>query len=215
MQTVFVRPDGRRFLRGDPNDVPDDDVYVTVAESDVSRYEGVGFVVSRREDEYLVPTGHHAVAPPPGFAFRRADEVDEERLRRLDDALRQDVPGTDGWRWDAAGFRAETFESPAFDPATYLVAVDRRDDYVGLARVWVNRPTPRLGMIGVLAPYRRRGLAKALLEAVFSELHRRGAVEVSTEVDETNVASQALLAGFGARRIAGHVELIRRASSRL
>ena len=215
MQTVFVRPDGRRFLRGDPNDVPDDDVYVTVAESDVSRYEGVGFVVSRREDEYLVPTGHYAVAPPPGFAFRRADEVDEERLRRLDDALRQDVPGTDGWRWDAAGFRAETFESPAFDPATYLVAVDARDDYVGLARVWVNRPTPRLGMIGVLAPYRRRGLAKALLEAVFSELHRRGAVEVSTEVDETNVASQALLAGFGARRIAGHVELIRRASSRL
>ena len=215
MQTVFVRPDGRHFLRGDPNDVPDDDVYVTVAESDVSRYEGVGFVVSRREDEYLVPTGHHAVAPPPGFAFRRADEVDEERLRRLDDALRQDVPGTDGWRWDAAGFRAETFESPAFDPATYLVAVDARDDYVGLARVWVNRPTPRLGMIGVLAPYRRRGLAKALLEAVFSELHRRGAVEVSTEVDETNVASQALLAGFGARRIAGHVELIRRASSRL
>ena len=215
MQSVFIRPDGRRFLRGDPNDVLDDDVYVTVAESDVSRYERMGFVVSRREDEYLLSTDRYAVAPPPGFAFRRADEVDEARLRQLDDALRQDVPGTDGWRWDPAGFRAETFESPAFDAATYLVAVDGRDDYVGLARVWMNRPTPRLGMIGVLAPYRRRGLAKALLEAVFSELHERGAAEVSTEVDVRNVASQALLAGFGAHRIGGHVELIRRASSRL
>jgi ribosomal protein S18 acetylase RimI-like enzyme len=215
VQNVFIRPDRRRFLRGDPNDIPDGDVFVTVAELDVARYERLGFVVNRREDEYLVSTDRYAGAPPPGFVFRRADGVDEERLRRLDDALRQDVPGTDGWRWDAADFRAETFESSAFDPATYLVAVDVRDDYVGLSRVWTNRPVPRLSMVGVLAPYRRRGLAKALLEAVFGELHARGVAEVSTEVDETNVASQALLAGFGIHRIAGHVELVRRASSRL
>ena len=103
MQRVFVRPDGRRFLRGDPSGVLDGDVYARVAEFDVARYERLGFVVNRRESEYLVPTDRYAVAPPPGFAFRRADEVDEERLRQLDDALRQDVPGTDGWRWDAAG----------------------------------------------------------------------------------------------------------------
>jgi len=58
--------------------------------------------------------------------------------------------------------------------------------------------------------YRRRGIARALLAEVFSRLVARGVSEVSTEIDETNTASRALLEGLGARRTGTSVELVRR-----
>jgi ribosomal protein S18 acetylase RimI-like enzyme len=136
--------------------------------------------------------------------------VCEDRLRELDDQLKQDVPGADGWRWDRQGFRAETYDAPDFDPATYLVAVEQATGrYAGLARVW-NRPSgPRLGLVGVARPYRRRGLARSLLAQAFAVLHRRGEPEVVAEVDVTNTASNSLLTSLGARRTGGSLELIR------
>ena len=194
-------------------------LHVTVEEDD-DELRGVyaqhGFVVQRRESEYLIPTnpdvtGLRAVATPPGFVLLDADQVAESRLRALDDALRQDVPGADGWRWDEAGFREETFDSPAFDPATYLVAVAQPSgDYAGLVRVWNNRTGPRLGLIAVLAPYRRRGLARALLAHAFGVLDSRGASHVSAEVDDANIPSRTLLAALGAHRTGGALELVRR-----
>jgi len=212
-----IRPDGRRFVRaGHVPDARAGELYCTVDEADADALrscERLGFVVNRRESRYALPTdpdrtGLRDAALPEGFAVVTADEVDEERLRLLDDELRQDVPGTDGWRWDVAGFRAE-FDS-AFDPATYLVAVDVASrEYAGLVRVWNNPGGPRLGMIGVLPAYRGRGLARALLARVFAVLHERGRSEVSTEVDDENVASNALLGPLGARRTGGSIELVR------
>jgi GNAT superfamily N-acetyltransferase len=147
--------------------------------------------------------------PPGNVALRRADEVDETRLRRLDDALRQDVPGTDGWRWDAQGFHKETFESPHFDPAAYLVAVDHRGDYVGIARLWMKRPQPRLGFVGVRHAWRRQGIGRALVAAVLRVAHQRGLAEARTEVDETNVASGSLLMSFSGETVAATLELVR------
>jgi ribosomal protein S18 acetylase RimI-like enzyme len=197
----------------------DCDIYVTVdgADDEVRRlYEQLGFVINRRESTYLIPTdpdvtGLCGVEPPAGFVFVCADEVEEDRLRVLDDTLRRDVPGTDGWRWDEAGFREETFESPFFDPTTYLIAIEQASgEYAGLVRVWNNPKGPRLGLIAVRAPHRRRGLAKALLARAFRVLDERGGAEVSAEVDETNVASTNLLDALGARRTGGSIELIRR-----
>ena len=219
--TAFVRPDGRCFVREpDPAALAgiEGEVYATVRDDDEGRrraFERLGFAVHRRELEYVVPTDAAAAALPRGFRLQQADEVDEHRLRLLDDALRQDVPGSSGWRWSAAGFHAETFAPDAFDPATYLVAVDETSgEYVGLARVWHNRERPRLGMIAVLARYRRRGLARALLAHVFAVLYARGTAEVTTEVDETNVPSRSLLEDLGARRVGGYLELRRPPSSR-
>jgi RimJ/RimL family protein N-acetyltransferase len=151
-----------------------------------------------------VPT---ACDPPPPFAHVRADEADLDRLRLLDDELRQDVPGTDGWRWDEDGFREETFQ-PAFDPALYLVAVDG-GEYVGIVRVWMNPRGPRLGFVGVRRSQRQHGLGRALVAAVFAELHSRGIAEVTTEIDDENVASRALLEGMGARPVGATLELVR------
>jgi ribosomal protein S18 acetylase RimI-like enzyme len=229
---AFVRPDRRCYVRLESPRVDacelllaavaEDvgrDLHATIDETDGERsrlYERHGFVLDRRESEYRLPTdpavnGLSGVEAPAGFVLVGADEVEEGRLRALDDALRQDVPGADGWRWDEAGFRAETFESPAFDPATYRVAVEERSgEHVGLARVWNNPDLPRLGLIAVLAPYRRRGLARALLANAFAVLHGRGATEVSAEVDDANVASRTLVEGLGARRTGGSTALIRR-----
>jgi ribosomal protein S18 acetylase RimI-like enzyme len=230
VQTVR-RPDGRCFAffrscRADAYEPLlaavaeelDDDIYVTVDEADderLSHCERLGFVVHRRESHYLIPTdpkatGLHGVQTPRGFVLASAGRVEEDRLRELDDSLRQDVPGTDGWKWDEADFREETFASP-FDPATYLIAVEESTGtYAGLVRVWNNPKVPRLGLIAVLPPYRRRGLAKALLAQAFAVLDRRGKTEVTTEVDDMNIASASLLQALGARRTGGSIELIRR-----
>ena len=58
-------------------------------------------------------------------------------------------------------------------------------------------------------PYRRRGLATALLHAAFRPLAARGFTQVTAEADVTNGPSRTLLAHFGARRTGGTVELRR------
>jgi RimJ/RimL family protein N-acetyltransferase len=194
------------------------DLYTEIGEADVAvvqRLVGLGFVVNRREHTYTIPTdptvtGLTNVAVPAGFEIATADRVSEDRLRELDDQLRQDVPGADGWKWDRQGFRRETYDAPDFDPATYLVAVEQATGrYAGLVRVW-NRPSgPRLGLIAVGRPHRRRGLARLLLARVFGILRQRGTAEVVAEVDVTNTSSNRLLVSLGARRTGGSIELIR------
>ena len=195
------------------------DLYVTLEDAEYDALDAcarAGFVVHRLESYFRIPTdpavtGLAGAVLPAGLEILSAADADITRLRLLDDALRQDVPGSAGWRWDAEEFRAETF-STFFDPATYLVAVDRDSgEYAGLVRIWRNRAGPRLGLVGVLAPYRRRGVARALLGQVFAVLAARGDASAVGEADDANVASVSLLAGLGARRYGGNVELIRRA----
>ena len=198
------------------------DLYVTLEDAEHDALDAcaqAGFAVRRRESYYRIPadpavTGLAGAVLPAGLDVLSAAEADITRLRLLDDALRQDVPGCEGWRWDAGQFRAETF-SPFFDPATYLVAVDRASgDYAGLVRIWRSRAGPRLGLIAILARHRRRGIARALLGRAFAVLAARGDMSVVGEVDDTSVASVSLLTGLGARRYGGNVELIRRQPGR-
>ncbi len=211
---TYVRPDGRRFVWDPDRDSLAEattDVYCTAEASEIVSYSALGFDVHRREGTYSVPIRSARVEASQGVVFANADEVDETTLRLLDNELRQDVPGTDGWQWDATDFREETYEASGFDPKTYLVVLDvETGAYVGMVRVWMKQPIPRLGFIGVHRRYRRRGIACALLSEVFARLHARGIHEVSTEIDETNTASRALLEGFRARRTGTSIELIRR-----
>jgi GNAT superfamily N-acetyltransferase len=200
-------------------DVPHD-LYIEPDERDtesLTRFVRLGFTVNRQEGHYLIPTdpevnGLLGSGVPGGLSLISAADADEDRLRLLDDLLRQDTPGSDGWRWSPEGFRAETF-SDEFDPATYLVAVGPAGEYAGLIRVW-NRPvTPRLGFYAVTRDYRRKGLARALLARAFAVVHGRGQSHVTAEVDSANRASLTMMASLGARRTGGSVELIKQQDS--
>jgi len=132
----------------------------------------------------------------------------------LDCAIRADIPGSEGWQPDPAWFREETYDSPCFDPQTYRVALDG-DDYVGLARIWMRVPSRdqdcRLGCVGVLVGYRRRGLGRALIARAMAPLADRGEVLVTAEADAANKASHALLTSFGGRVTGATIELMRHA----
>lgn len=192
-------------------------LYATIEESDdqvLGLFADLGFTVNRREGNYVIPTdpavtGLRDTADPDGVVIISAIDADEDRLRLLDDALRRDVPGTAGWKWDPGDFRERTFGGQ-FDPATYLVAADAaRGDYIGLVRVWASPGRPRLGLIAVVRPHRRRGLASALLARAFRVLNERGEAVVTAEIDDTNVASRTLLGRLGARRDGGSIEILR------
>jgi ribosomal protein S18 acetylase RimI-like enzyme len=226
----FVRPDRRCFVFFDSCSAEAfaplvsaaaaemrQDLYAEVDEADTEvllRHEKLGFSFNRLDNLFVIPTdpnltGLVSLAVASDFTLVQADRVEETRLRSLDDALRQDVPGTDGWKWDEAGFREEMSRA-VFDPATYLVAVEGASGQcAGLARIWNDPARPRLGLIAVLPQFRRRGLARALLAEAFAVLADRGKTEVSAEVDETNIASLSLIESLGARRIGGTIELIR------
>lgn len=195
---VWDRPDGRRFVFGAPDGetLPAGELYASMREGEEEPWLGHGFSVWRREDEFEIPT-----RPAGPHTFLTLAEVNEDRLRLLDDELRGDTPGSDGWRWPPADFHEETYSSPS----VYLVA----GEYAGLCRVWLDRPVPRLGFIGVRREQRGRGLARTLVAAALGDVRALGHSHVTAEVNETNIPSQALVRGFGARRIGGYVELVR------
>ncbi len=61
-------------------------------------------------------------------------------LRALDELLREDVPGSDGWLNDPQEFREYTFDPRHFNAETYLVAVDEvNGDLAGVTAAPVRR----------------------------------------------------------------------------
>jgi ribosomal protein S18 acetylase RimI-like enzyme len=215
-------PDGRVRLFFDKTRVDayaplaaaiDGECYATVdagAAEMLAALRGSGFVDSRREEEYEIPVARIDAPVPDGLRIVTADRTELEPLMLLDCAIRADIPGADGWQPDPVWFREETYDSPFFDPLTYRIALDG-DRYVGLARVWlpIGDELHRLGCIGVLAGYRRRGLALALIASAFAPLVERGVSTVGAEADATNVASHSLLTGLGGVVTGASVELYR------
>lgn len=211
-------------------------LFATVGEDDVEQLDllqGAGFAEVRREDELVIPVGTAlaATAPgdppagitasadplavtapansPAGITLLPADEVDAAALNRLDAELRRDASGGEGWVVDVDAFRAYTFDERHFDRETYLVAVDDTGELAGLIRVWAQGRVPRLGLLGVRRAYRRRGLARALVQAAFRPLAARGVAEVSAEVGADDTVVRMLAARLGARRTGGTIELRR------
>jgi RimJ/RimL family protein N-acetyltransferase len=229
---VWLRPDGRRqlmFHDVEPEayralvdaagETPSD--LVLMDEEDTAArliLGGLGFHQKRSERVYEVPvdpelTGLEDAVLPGRIDTISAAYADVDQLRYLDDTLRQDVPGCAGWRSDPDTFVTDTF-GPQFDEATYLVALDHGEgegdgEYVGLIRIWWPTRGPRLGLVGVRGPYRRRGIARALLARAFAVVYERGYDYVRAEVDVTNEPSNALVSSLGARVVGSDVELVR------
>ena len=146
----------------------------------------------------------------PGFSIRPANGVDEDRLFALDNLLRRDMQGTEGWRGDRRMFREEIVESPPFDPASYLVGIDERSgDYAGLVRIWRNPDGPRFGLVGVLPRYRRTPLAAALLNQALSAAARWGYETFLGETSLDNEVTHPRLKRLGAESLGQFLQLVR------
>ncbi|MFF0743014.1 GNAT family N-acetyltransferase [Streptomyces sp. NPDC004111] len=190
-------------------------LHAVVDEADTgltARWRRAGFTVRRREWEYAVPTdprttGLGAVLPPPGVTVVPAGRADEDLLRAVDRAVRDEVEATVGWR----DMPAEVVPRPAgdtlLDPSKYAAAATP-DGYLGLIRV-VTAIRPRIGLIAVRSGAQRRGIARALLAHTLHALHRSGFDEAWAEVHESNHAASALFRGVGARPVSSNLELVR------
>ncbi|MER6746674.1 GNAT family N-acetyltransferase [Streptomyces fungicidicus] len=222
------RPDGRLFVSIDAwHDVAFDrlaeamlaelpaPLYTVVDEADVELTAGwrrAGFMIRRREWEYMVPTdpqatGLEAVLPPPGVTILPAGQADERLLRAVDRAIRDQVEATVGWQSMPAEVIPRPEGDTVVDPSMYAVAATP-DRYLGLIRV-ARVKRPRIGLVAVRAGQQRRGIARALLAHALGALHRSGSTAAWAEVDESNRAASALFETIGARSTSSNLELVR------
>jgi mycothiol synthase len=77
-------------------------------------------------------------------------------------------------------------EGSGFDPSLWFLATDA-EEVVGAALCRASTPraedTAQVGELAVRKPWRRRGIALALLHTAFAEIHRRGIRRVELGVD--------------------------------
>ena len=225
------RPDRRWFVSVDAWQEADHDPLVNAVVADLGhdlhtridaadvdgleRWSRFGFEPERRELEFLLSpdpaqNGLDSVLVPRGLGLLPAEDVDETALRELDDRLRGELPGSDGWVSDPEEFHDLVFDERFAHRDTHLVAVDdARKQFAGLVRIWGNQQRARLTLLAVAQPYRRRGLARALLASALRPVHEQGIAEVMAEVDATNVAGLALVRSLGARETGASLVLRR------
>ncbi|WP_163506341.1 GNAT family N-acetyltransferase [Fodinicola acaciae] len=219
---VSRRPDGRVFVSVDAwhpavfdqlaavllAELPRP-LYTVVDEDDVDLtcgWERAGFVARRREWEYVLATdprltGLDVAVRPPDLTIGAARERPVHALYR---AIREEVDAAVGWQ----EMPAEVL-SPLHDVSAYAVATLAGRD-VGLVRVAPLTRRPRVGLIAVLAAYRRRGIARAMLAHALDSLHRNGIQTASADINAANHAALALFEGIGARRAGSNLELVHR-----
>jgi ribosomal protein S18 acetylase RimI-like enzyme len=146
--------------------------------------------------------------PPPPAIWPEGLELRPFRRGQDERATHQAAEEAflDHWGGDEEPFEAwlwDTIESPAadFDPDLWILAVDG-DEIAGVA---LGRPRarfdPAVGYIRALAvrrPWRRRGVARALLLESFAAFHARGTTTIALHVDAANpTGALALYEGAG------------------
>jgi mycothiol synthase len=121
------------------------------------------------------------VAPPEGIRITtfRAGTDDEVFRAAMDEAFedhfRQSDEPKESWRHRLLGH-------PDFDESLWFVAREG-DEVVGVSAAYDFGDTGWVKGLGVRRPWRRRGLAAALLSRTFVELKRRGQLRVGLGVD--------------------------------
>jgi mycothiol synthase len=146
-----------------------------------------GLTMERDLDEHLpAPTW------PAGISVRTMQPGDELAVYRAENEAFRDhwghveAPEEEGYPiW-----RHRALEDPAHDPSLWFLALDG-DQIAGIALCSPFQiGDPNMGWVhtvGVRRPWRRQGLAEALLYHCFAELRRRGRTRVSLGVDASSL----------------------------
>jgi ribosomal protein S18 acetylase RimI-like enzyme len=132
---------------------------------------------------------------PAGIHIRPMRRNEEER--RVIQAMRDSFK--DHWGYIEGPFEDEYERwmhflngTPDFDPDLWLMALDG-NQVAGISLNWKFIPgEPDLGWVGtlgVLRPWRKRGLGLALLQQSFLELYRRGQRKVGLGVDASSLTN--------------------------
>jgi mycothiol synthase len=138
---------------------------------------------------------------PAGITVRTFRSGDERRVYEADAEAFRD-------HWDSFDipfeeFQEYFFESSEFDPELWFLAEDG-EELAGFSLCW-NERKPGVGHVNVLAvrrPWRRKGLATALLLHSFRELRRRGRAKVDLGVDSENLTGAVHLYERAGMRVA-------------
>jgi [ribosomal protein S18]-alanine N-acetyltransferase len=96
--------------------------------------------------------------------------------------------------WPESFFRGELEQ-----PWTYARVAERAGAIAGYMVAWLGAGVGHVGNLAVSPDARRRGVATALLGALFEEARRRGVQSVALEVRVSNFAAQALYRAHGFR----------------
>lgn len=163
----------------------------------VRLYETLGYQQIRSDFRMVI---HMEEAPPQpavaeGFFIRTYRHPDE-----LDDLIRADDAGfSDHW-----GFVQQPFEQnraewehwlstdPLFDPTLFFLAIEEATGNIAAISLCRSEQegdpsVAYVDSLAVLRPYRKRGLATALLYHSFGEFWRRGRTSVALHVDSQSL----------------------------
>lgn len=129
------------------------------------------------------------------WQLRRATVDDLDAIMAIEHA----VFPTDAW--SSESMRSELASAHGY----YLVAFDQADPecFVGYAGLLAPRGSQQADIqsLAVVAPARRRGLARTLVQSLVAEARDRGVREVFLEVRVDNPGAQALYDSLGFERL--------------
>lgn len=149
-------------------------------------YRGTGWSTVRRFSRMVLDLGDEppAPAPVPGVTVRGVSG--EAAERQLHDVMTQAFTGHYGSTPESYGdWRARQTGRSGVDPGLWWLADLDGEPVGGL----IGRRMSDQGWVqglGVLPPYRGRGIARSLLLTAFAEFHRRGERRVALGVDTGN-----------------------------
>jgi mycothiol synthase len=154
-----------------------------------SAFEDGGYRLVRHSFQMRIDFDEELPEPewPDGLTVRNFRPGDEERVY----AASQEA-FADHWDFHPQSFeqwRAFTLDRHDFDPALWWLAEDG-DELAGISlNSWHFSGDPQFGwvhILGVRRPWRRRGLASALLLQSFRDFRERGATRAGLGVDAEN-----------------------------
>ncbi|MCB0076386.1 MAG: GNAT family N-acetyltransferase [Anaerolineales bacterium] len=114
-----------------------------------------------------------------------------EKLYELHRVARRDIPRKPGIRATDVTldqWRNDTFGSD-FRAPLWMVAVTETGDYIGTGNLWLWAAVGTIadnGFLGVLRPYRRRGVARALKVALIEAAQKAGIAVINTSNEMNN-----------------------------
>ena len=141
------------------------------------------FYWMRIQMESLPPTPHL----PPGICLSTySTEIGPQRLfNTLAEAFR-DHWGQSPWSFDF--WKQHTFDNEFFDPSLVFIAFDG-EEIAGAAICRMRFEHGWVSTLGVRRPWRRRGVASALLRHSFRKFWNRGKRSVTLGVDATSLTN--------------------------